>query len=114
MVSSMGSFLFSLFLTLSNCSANARTPMVPVVASNEVVDPYMLGVCEGIASISMTVTDMQLRRHEKNLMVFSIATDQDLRQDFYCHQCLGQTPEEELIVLTSTVDAQQACSEDHP
>lgn len=111
MVSLMASLVFSLFLTLSMCSANAITPSQPADAQTVAVDPYMFGVCEGIASISMTVTDMQLQRSEKNLLIFSIATDQKTRQEFYCFQCVGEKPEEELIVLSSVNSAQIACSE---
>ncbi len=108
----MTSLVFSLFLTLSMCSANAITPSQPPDAQTVEVDPYMFGVCEGIASISMTVTDMQLQRSEKNLLVFSIATDGNLRQNFYCFQCQGEKTEDEIIVLSSINNAQLACSED--
>lgn len=107
----MGSFLFSLFLTLSLCSASALTPSAAVAERIEMVDPYMLGVCEGIASVSMTVTDMQLKKYEKNLLVFSITDDEKRRQDFYCFQCSSERAENEMIVLTSVNDAELACSE---
>ena len=111
MVSPMGSLVFSLLLTLSLCSANALTPAHPPSEVNESVDPYMLGVCEGIASMNMVVTDMQLKRSVKNLLVFSITTSEKTRGDFYCHQCTGLEREDEIIILTSTSDAKIACSE---
>jgi hypothetical protein len=116
MVSPMASLVFSLFLTLSMCSANAITPSKPAeTPTTDVqtveVDPYMFGVCEGIASISMTVRDMQLQRSEKNLLVFSVTTVENHRQNFYCFQCLGEKPEDEIIVLSSVNNAQLACSE---
>jgi hypothetical protein len=112
----MASLVFSLFLTLSLCSANAITPNQPAdapttEAQTAEVDPYMFGVCEGIASISMTVTDMQLQRSEKNLLIFSITSIENKRQNFYCFQCLGEKPEDEIIVLSSVNNALLACSE---
>lgn len=91
--------------------ANAITPSQPPDAQTVEVDPYMFGVCEGIASISMTVTDMQLQRSEKNLLIFSITTDQKTRKEFYCFQCESEKPENEIIVLSSVNNAQLACSE---
>ncbi len=69
----------------------------------------MLGVCEGIASMSMIVTEMQLNRAEKNVMIFSITTEEKIRQDFYCFHCEGAKPEDEIIVLSSLNDEKLAC-----
>jgi hypothetical protein len=107
----MTSLVFSLFLNLSMCLANSITPSQPPDTQAVEVDPYMFGVCEGIASVSMTVTDMQLQRSEKDLLIFSILTDQKKRQVFYCFQCTGEKPEDEIIVLSSKENAQLACSE---